>query len=322
MTVVNELYFISICLEGFLYGKICVLTCTRALAKGVQLFPGQGFYSGIFAIYLQCPSKRSGTALVLFYAVCLLYILSIATFVGDLVALILQVSNNSICKNTIFLSESVVQTRAETLSPQLQTDSQPMIFRILIVQAIASGCCDFLTQCILVRINSDHCTCHPFYWPKSSKIYRCWIVWGKNIRVAIFPSILAIAYLGQLSYLYLISWFQFIASSYLARANWRNNICTRWNWDCWLGGPDGFNRSRRVHGRECPGDGLDRFQDPQGVLRSKPYFSRANFGLGLDRGYKTSAHYIRNNWIRHDIVSHPTDSPRLCHPANGVDHWC
>ena len=61
------------------------------------LFLGLGLYSGIFAIYLQCPSKRSGTALI---PVCLLYVLSTADFVSDLVALIFYVSNNSICKNT------------------------------------------------------------------------------------------------------------------------------------------------------------------------------------------------------------------------------
>ena len=44
-----------------------------------------------------------------------------------------------------------------------------------------------------------------FTYSKSSKIYRCWIVWGQDIRVVIIPSLLAIAYLGQSSYLYLIS---------------------------------------------------------------------------------------------------------------------
>ena len=194
MTSVNGL--LTIWLEGFLYGKLCVLTCT--LAKEVQLFSGLGLYSGIFAIYLQCPSKRSGTALILFYAVCLLYVLSAATFVSDLVAVILQVSNNnSICKKYQFLS--VVQTIFGTLPLQLQIDSGPMLLRLSIVQTIANGCCDFLGQCILVRIN--HCTCHPFYWPKYPKIYRCWIVWGQDIRVVIIPSFLAVAYLGQSSYL-------------------------------------------------------------------------------------------------------------------------
>ena len=91
--------FIAICLEGFFYGKISILTCT--LAKEVQLFPGPGLYSGIFAMYLQCPTNKSRTAVIL-YAVCLLYVLSTVTFVTDLVALILEVSNNSICKNIIF----------------------------------------------------------------------------------------------------------------------------------------------------------------------------------------------------------------------------
>ena len=64
-----------------------------------------GLYSGLFAIYLQCLSKKS----IIFYAVCLLYGLSAATFVADLVAVLLQVSNNSICKNT-FLYISCADT--------------------------------------------------------------------------------------------------------------------------------------------------------------------------------------------------------------------
>ena len=100
MTTVNA--FMPIWIEGSLYGKICALTCT--LAKEVQLFLGPGLYSGIFAMYLQCQSKKSGTAIILFYAVCLLYILSTSTFVSDLVAYIVDVSNNSIFKNTFFAS--------------------------------------------------------------------------------------------------------------------------------------------------------------------------------------------------------------------------
>ena len=94
MNIVND--FIPIWLEGLLYGNICASICT--IAKEVQLSPGLGLYSGIFAMYLKCPSKRSGTALILFFAVCLLYVLSTAIFVSDLVTLIiLNVSNNSIC---------------------------------------------------------------------------------------------------------------------------------------------------------------------------------------------------------------------------------
>ena len=159
MSIVDQATFVPIYIEGFLYGKPCALTCT--LAKEVQLFLGLGLYSGIFAMYLQCQSKKSGTAIILFYAVCLLYILSTVIFVSDLVFLTIQVSNNPICKNTILIS--VVQMRVETLSLQLQFNSLPMIFRISIIQTTTNGCCDFLAQCILVRMNHSSCTCHPFY---------------------------------------------------------------------------------------------------------------------------------------------------------------
>ena len=92
--------FLSNWLEGFLYGRpeLCALTCT--LAKDVQLFPGLGLYSGIFAMYLQYwQSTKSGTA-IFFYAVCLLYVLSTASLLSDIATLILLVSNNSICKYT------------------------------------------------------------------------------------------------------------------------------------------------------------------------------------------------------------------------------
>jgi len=47
---------------------------------------------------------------------------------------------------------------------------------LAILQTIASGLCDFVAQCIM--------------------IYRCWIVWNKNIHVVIIPSFLAIAYIA------------------------------------------------------------------------------------------------------------------------------
>ena len=216
MTTVNESLFISLSLEGFLYGKTCALTCT--LDKEVQLFLGIGLYSGIFTIYLLLSSSKKFRTTII-----ILYVLATATFVSDLGYLILYVSNNPICKSTFFLS--AVQTRAGALPPQLQIGLQPMIFRVLTVQATANACCDFLAQCILVRMKN--CTCHPLYWPESSKIYRCWIVWGKDIRVVIIPSFLAIAYLRQWFYLHLISRFHVIASSSLARATWLIFICTR-----------------------------------------------------------------------------------------------
>ena len=149
MTTKVEAFFISVCLERFFYGKILVLCasiCT--LAKEVQLFPGLGLYSGIFACIYN--AYRESPAIILFYAVFLLYVLSTASFVGDLVTLIFEVSN-ILSVRIPFLS--VVQWRIGTLSLQLQIDSQPMLSRLSIVRTTASGCCDFLAQCILVRIN-------------------------------------------------------------------------------------------------------------------------------------------------------------------------
>ena len=145
-------------------------------------------------------------------------------------------------------------------------ESQSMFLPIYIVRTITSGFCDFIAQCIIVSIY--HCRYHPFnYSPKPLKIYRCWIVWGQNIRVVIIPSFMAIAYLGQSIYylrLRLISRFQFIASSYLDIDRWRSNTCTRPAFGC-LGDHGDSIKFFFVHGRECPGDGFDRVQDPQGI---------------------------------------------------------
>ena len=294
----EEATIIGLYLEGFFYGKIfvlCASTCT--LAKVVKLLPpGLGLYSGIFAVYLQSSSDESRMAIIHFYALCLLYVLSTASVVSDLVVAILQVSNNPVCKNINFLSAVQFHISIPSLQPQI--DSQSILFHLSIFQIIAIGCCDFIAQCILVRMN--HCTTyHPFYSPKSSKIYRCWIVWGQNIRVVIIPLFFAVAYLGQsislAGHFHLISRFQFIASSYLASAKWRwrSNICTRPIFESYLGVHGDSNKSPFVHGREYSGDGLDRVQDPQGVLGSQRNFGQANFGL--NREYQTSAYHIHNN---------------------------
>ena len=81
----------------------CSLPCT--FAKEVHLTPGLGLYSGIVAVYFQFQSNESTgrTTTIVFYAIGLLYVLSTLNFVSDFVALILEVSNNSICsKNIIF----------------------------------------------------------------------------------------------------------------------------------------------------------------------------------------------------------------------------
>ena len=151
---------------------------------------------------------------------------------------------------------SVVQFRINALPLPLRDDLNSILNRITIVQIAVNSCCDFTSQCIIVRINHSSCIYHLFYSSESSKIYRCWIVWGKNIRVVIIPSILAITLLGKSIFLHLKSQFQFIASSYLASDN-----------PCLFGQylfHFVYNRFGRVHGREYPGDGYDRVQNSQG----------------------------------------------------------
>ena len=151
--------------------------------------------------------------------------------------------------------------RVRTLSSQLQIDLQPIIHRIGLVQYTVNTCCDFTSQCILVRINHSSCNYHSFYSPKFSKIYRCWIVWGQNIYIVIIPSFLAITLLGQSIYPHLMSRFQFIAFSYLDSVNflWESHLCCEL-----LAERRVYNRFGRVHGGEYPDDGHDRVQDPQG----------------------------------------------------------
>ena len=162
-----------------------------------------------------------------------------------------------------------MQAPISRLSIQLQIDSESVLFRLYLIQLIASGCCDFLAQCILVRIN--HCTYHPFYSPKSSKIYRCWIVWGQNIFVVAIPLFLAISYIGQSIYFHLLSRFRYIVCSYLGSGTWRNYICRRPHISCYLGGHIVYDKFRPIHSRECSGDRIDRVQNPQGVLASQGY---------------------------------------------------
>ena len=157
--------------EWFLYGKISILsasTVSCTLAKEVQIFPGLGIYSGIFAIYLQyaLTRKESRTATIVFYGLCLLYVLSTVSVVSDLLANTIEVSNKILSVRLSFFL-LVMQFRINTLPVQLQIDSNSLLFRLLFVQITINGCCDLIAQCSLVRIN--HCTYHLFYSSKSSK---------------------------------------------------------------------------------------------------------------------------------------------------------
>jgi len=111
-----------------------------------------GIYSAIFVMYLRYQtSKKDGTNNILFYLICILYVLSIVTIVGDMVDFIF--------------------TYLDSRPP-----ANSLILHLAFLQITVTGFCDFLAQVIL--------------------IYRCWVVWGRNIRIVIIPSFLSIAFLG------------------------------------------------------------------------------------------------------------------------------
>ena len=101
------------------------------------------------------------------------------------------------------------------------TNPEGIIFRLEIVQTVASGCCDFLAQWIMVRYKPlDLSESFDLFTYIFIKIYRCWIVWDQNIRFVIIPSFLAIAYICQsmiLSSSYTPISIFIVTISYLAR---------------------------------------------------------------------------------------------------------
>jgi len=92
-----EFVYLGLCIEGLLYG----------------------LYSGIFIMYLQYHASQKETDnSILFYALCLLYMLCVAMVCIDIAASV--IGQNSVS------------------------------YRITIIQAIVFGCYDFVSQCILI----------------------------------------------------------------------------------------------------------------------------------------------------------------------------
>ena len=163
--------------------------------------------------------------------------------------------------------------RVRTLSPQ------SILHHISIIQTTVNGCCDFLAQCILVRMN--HCTC-PFI---DLNLQRSTVVGSCGVKISASRSFL---YSWQshtwISHLILI-WcrFQFIASSSLARVTWRNDICTRPNFDCCLGSTMIITSLATSMAVNALGDGLDILKV---FLDVNPTFEELRIKLGSNGGTK------------------------------------
>ena len=93
----EEFLYLGVCLAGFLFGKIYVLQSSRPLpvllAQAVKYSPPMfpGIYSGIFILYLQYHASKTDNVkanIIIFYALCLLYVLSVATVGIDIVNLL------------------------------------------------------------------------------------------------------------------------------------------------------------------------------------------------------------------------------------------
>jgi hypothetical protein len=109
-------------------------------------------------MYLKCQLEKSRKPTIVFYALCLLYILSAFTLVCDLVVITIQLKVSNILSVKISFSKLVMQygisaTNFNFSSSEFELGGgQLIIFRLAIVQTTASGCCDFIAQCIMVHI--------------------------------------------------------------------------------------------------------------------------------------------------------------------------
>ena len=81
-----KLHPLGLCLEGFFFGTIS-LNSQGQVAKAVEYCPILGLYSWIFAMYLQNHGSPSTDRArnIIFYALCLLYALAVATYIMAIV---------------------------------------------------------------------------------------------------------------------------------------------------------------------------------------------------------------------------------------------
>jgi hypothetical protein len=106
-------------------------------------------------MYLKCQLDKSRKPTIVFYALCLLYIFS--TFTGvvcDLVVITLQLQVSNILSVKLLFFKLVMQYGEN--GPTIIFAGHQILLRLAIVQTVASGFCDFIAQCIMVRIT--HCT--------------------------------------------------------------------------------------------------------------------------------------------------------------------
>ena len=117
-----------------------------------------GLYSGIFIMYLQYQaSKKETENPIIFYALCVLYILCVAMISADIAAYVTHdVSSNAHIH--LYNFDSVQNNIGNSIS---------------LVQAILFGCDDFIVQCILVRTTAAEGAYHQIYFQRYTVAGLC-----------------------------------------------------------------------------------------------------------------------------------------------------
>ena len=146
---VLDFYRLGMCLAGFLFGTVSVLQLFTSSPNCLKLTPppSPGLYSGIFAIYLQCRvSSHKDTDSrqnILFYALSLLYVLSLVIIALDITGIAFKVIQNV----DSYLSSKVIFCPKNQFLQNTTTN----VYYLDIMHSTIAACCDFMAQSILVR---------------------------------------------------------------------------------------------------------------------------------------------------------------------------
>ena len=109
---VADFNYLGLCMEGFWFGTLSVLQMPRPLTK--SHYTVSGLYSGIFAMYLSYYGSKdtNKTKNILYYALCVLYVLSVATLSLDIGIFVYEeVSSQPIHKISFMLISCAVRHR-------------------------------------------------------------------------------------------------------------------------------------------------------------------------------------------------------------------
>ena len=145
----TDIYVVGFYLEGFLFGTISVNSpVSRPSCWSTPTLPRPGLYSGIFTMYLlhhygsqQSIDKAKN---ILFYALWVLYALSAATIILEILEFFLP--------ETVSIGD---HANCLTLFQSLVLQDIEIQYHLGIIQYTVFACCDFIAQFVLVRTTDN-----------------------------------------------------------------------------------------------------------------------------------------------------------------------